>query len=292
MSKVKSHFEFSKGQRNGIFLLLFLILVFQCVYYFADFSSEEALVNNEELKIFKQELDSLKLVEIENRKPKIYPFNPNFITDYKGYTLGMTNEEIDRLLAFRKQDKWVNSAKDFQRVTKVSDSLLEIISPYFKFPDWVTNPKPKPKYTYSYTNKPKTFSEKQDLNVATAQQLKRVNGIGEKLSERIVKYRNSLPGGFISDVQLQEVYGLSPEVIVRVTNEFTVKTPKQIQKININTATIDELVTIQHIDYEIAHYIIEQRTLREGFKSLDELLKVKDFPVKKIEIIKLYLTLN
>ena len=292
MKNIKSHFEFSKGQRNGIFLLLFLILVFQCVYYFVDFSSEEIQINNEELKTFKQEVDSLKLVEIENRKPKIYPFNPNFITDYKGYTLGMTNEEIDRLLAFRKQDKWVNSAKDFQNVTKVSDSLLEIISPYFKFPDWVTNPKPKTKYTNSYTNKPKTFSEKQDLNTATAQQLKRVNGIGEKLSERIVKYRNSLSGGFISEVQLQDVYGLSPEVIERVANEFAVKTPKHIQKININTATIDELVTIQHIDYEIAHYIVEQRTLREGFKSLDELLKVKDFPAKKIEIIKLYLTLN
>ena len=29
-----------------------------------------------------------------------------------------------------------------------------------------------------------------------------------------------------------------------------------------------------------------------GIKSIDELTKVKDFPVKKIEIIKLYLHLN
>jgi hypothetical protein len=40
--------------------------------------------------------------------------------------------EIDRLLAFRKENKYVNSAKEFQNVTKVSDSLLND-GPYFKF---------------------------------------------------------------------------------------------------------------------------------------------------------------
>jgi DNA uptake protein ComE-like DNA-binding protein len=47
-----------------------------------------------------------------------------------------------------------------------------------------------------------------------------------------------------------------------------------------------------YLDYEIAYEIIEERTLREGFKSLDELTKVKGFPTNKIEIIKLYLTLD
>ncbi len=45
----------------------------------------------------------------------------------------MSNEEIDRLLTFRKQNQWVNSAKQFQQVTKVSDSLLNTISPYLSF---------------------------------------------------------------------------------------------------------------------------------------------------------------
>ena len=116
-------------------------------------------------------------------------------------------------------------------------------------------------------------------------------GVGEKLSERIIKYRSKFNGGFISDIQLSEVYGLSPEVIERIKNDFTVKTPRVIKTFNLNSATRDELVTIQYIDYEIAHHIIEERTLREGFKSLDDLLKVEDFPIKKIDIIKLYLYL-
>ncbi len=288
---MKSHFKFTNGQRNGIFLLLLLILIFQCVYFFVYFSSEDISINQNELEAFQNELDSLRLVELENRKPKTYPFNPNYITDYKGYTLGMSNLEIDRLLKFRAQDKWVNSTKQFQSVTKVSDSLLNVISPYFKFPDWVTSLNPKMTFV-DYNNEQISYESKIDLNNATISQLRRVNGIGEKLSERIIKFRNGFKGGFIADVQLRDVYGLTPEVIERITNQFTVKTPRQITKLDLNTVTIEKLVTIQHIDYEIAYEIIEQRTLREGFKSLDELTKVKDFPIDKIEIIKLYLMLD
>ena len=290
---MKSHFQFTNQQRNGILLLLAIIIVLQCVYAFVDFSDEEVPVNQKEIETFRRELDSLHLVEIENNKPKIYPFNPNYITDYKGYTLGMSNDEIDRLHKFRESNQWVNSAKQFQQVTKISDSLLAKISPYFKFPEWVTNPKPKTNsYNNTFSNNaPKTYSQKTDLNRATASRLQKVYGVGEKLSERIITYRENYKGGFIADVELSEIYGLSPEVIERIKNDFTVKTPRAIKKYNLNSATRDELVNIKYIDYEVANNIIEERTLRDGFKSLDELTKVEDFPIKKIDIIKLYLHL-
>lgn len=292
-----SRFTFSKSQRNGIFFLILIIILLQCIYFFGipffQKYSNEASVNKTELAKFQNEIDSLKSVELEARKPKIYPFNPNYITDFKGASLGMTNEEIDRLLAFRKQDKWINSIEQFQEVTKISDSLLNAISPYFKFPDWVTNPtKRESSVSYVFNKTPKTFKQKQDLNSATAEQLQKINGVGAVFSERIIKLRNKFVGGFIDTVQLQDVYGLTPEVIERINAEFAVKTPRTFQKIKLNKATADELVTIQHIDYNLAHRIIEQRQLREGYKSLDELKKVKDFPVNKIDIIKLYLLLD
>lgn len=290
--KLKSHFKFSAKQRNGIFLLLILIITLQCIYAFVDFTSDELPINSNELKQFQAEIDTLKAAEIEKRKPKRFPFNPNFITDYKGYTLGMSNEEIDRLLQFREQEQWINSAKQFQQVTHVSDSLLDVISPYFKFPEWITNPKPKQNYgSKLFSKTPISEADKLDLNKATAQQLQKVYGVGEKLSERILDYR-SKNKGFISIIELEEVYGLSPETIEEIKKAFNLKTPRAIKKIKLNTATRDQLVTIQYIDYEIAHNIIEQRILREGFNSFEELTKVKDFPIKKIEIIKLYLALN
>ncbi len=293
MTYFKTYFKFTKGQQTGVFILLFLIICLQCVYFFVDFSSETLVFNPNELDIYQKEIDSLRKVEIENTKPKVYPFNPNFISDFKGYTLGMSIKEIDRLHAYRKQDKWINSVKEFQRITKVSDSLLNIISPSFKFPEWVTNPKPKTTSTsYSNYNRELTYEQKTDLNTATVRQLQRVNGIGEKLSERIVKFRNKFVGGFIADIQLFDVYGLTPEVIQRITQQFTVKTPRLVKKFNLNNASVEGLVTIQHIDYDLAYEIVDQRTLREGFSSFDELTKVKGFPLDKIEIIKLYLELD
>ncbi|WP_223033834.1 ComEA family DNA-binding protein [Hanstruepera marina] len=288
---MKSHFAFTKKQRNGIFLLLICIILLQIAIFYSASSSKPDVQNSEQIIKWQLEIDSLKSIKIVESKPKIYPFNPNFITDYKGYTLGMSTEEIDRLHDFRARDKWVNSAQEFQQVTKVSDTLLEEISPYFKFPEWVANPKPKTYRATQYNNTPKTFEQKTDLNTATASQLQRVYGIGEKLSDNIINYRTKV-GGFAADIELQEVYGLKPDVIKNIGKAFTVKTPRTFQKINLNTATKDQLVTIKYIDYEIAHDIIEERTLRDGFKSLDELTKVKDFPVHKIDIIKLYLMLN
>ena len=188
---MKSHFQFSNQQRNGIFLLLIILVGLQCIYLFGSKSENEPICDDLNLQHYRKELDSLRLVEIENNEPKIYPFNPNYITDYKGYTLGMSNEEIDRLHKFRALGHWVNSPNEFQDITKVSDSLLAKISPYFKFPEWVTNPKSKTnsfKKSYPDFSQPKSFDQKIDLNKATAIQLQKIYGIGEKLSQRIIDY--------------------------------------------------------------------------------------------------------
>ncbi len=290
MTKRKSHFRYNKSQRNGIFFLLLLILVFQGIYFFTDFSSDNVTdLNSDEIALFQQQIDSLKLIEIEKRKPKIFPFNPSFITDYKGYRLGMTTQEIDRLLVHRANGKYINSAKQFQQVTKISDSLLAVLSPNFKFPDWINKKKyPKEKYKASTTQKVFT-GKKQDLNTATAIQLQLVNGIGEKLSERIIKFRGTLKG-FFSDDQLSEVYGLKPEVISRILERFTVLSkPIIINKINVNTATFKEVLHLPYIDYELTKKIFQYRDEVAEIQNLEELKTIEGFPLDKFDKIAVYL---
>ena len=130
MENFKSHFKFNKQERSGIFFLLLIIVLLQIAYWAVSYlpfnkTSESLMLNSKEQYL----IDSLKVQESNESEPKIFPFNPNYITDYKGYTLGMSTEEIDALHSFRKQGKFVNSAKEFQEVTHVSDSLLEKISP-------------------------------------------------------------------------------------------------------------------------------------------------------------------
>jgi DNA uptake protein ComE-like DNA-binding protein len=291
MEKIKSHFVFNKSQRNGILLLLFFISGYLVINYYVDFSKENLLdINSKEVIAIQKELDSLRTIEVESKKPKVFPFNPNFLTDFKGYTLGMSTEEIDRLLAFRKENKWINSVEDFKKVTKVSDSLLNKISPYFKFPDWVTNPKSKNKYVKKRF-KEKKFTQKIDLNLATQDQLEAVNGIGKAFSKRIIDYRNKL-GGFTNDIQLYQVYGLDFQVANSILKEFTVKTPKEIIKMNLNSISASDISTIPSISFDIAKKIWEFRILNEGIKSFSELENIEGLTKRKLQGIQLYLKLE
>lgn len=286
-SLVKTVLNYSKGQRVGILLFFLIVILAQAIYYCYDFRIPAETTSEQSQWLAKQSLiDSLKLDD-SNYKPKIYPFNPNFITDFKGYRLGMSVEEIDRLLAFRKQNKFVNSAAEFQSVTKISDSLLAVISPYFKFPDWVTNKKDNYK---SFAKEGFSKSEKVtilDINLATKEDLMKVYGIGDKISDRILEQKNKL-GAFVSMEQMDDVWGLSPEIVEKLKTSFAVKSAASVKKININNASVKELSQFPFFRYQLAKDIVVYRTMN-GDLSVADLSKIKGFPVDKIKIIALYL---
>lgn len=290
MKKLKSHFWYTKNQRNGILLLLFLILCGQLIYTYVDFSSNDShLEDNLDVLAFQNRIDSLKLIEKDKRRPKLYPFNPNYITDFKGYQLGMSIDEIERLIRFREQDKFVNSAKEFQTVTKISDSLLHTISPYFKFPDWVlAKQKRLAKKQVEGLQKEKRLISTSDINLATKKDFETIHGIGEKLSARIVNYRAKLQGFSLLD-QVDEIWGLPEEVVVLIKERFKIITVPKIRKIDINTATFKEVLEVPYIDYKLCKKIFEFRDEVAELQDISELKNIKDFPLDKYDRITLYL---
>ena len=290
LNTVKDYFKFSREQRTGIFLLLTSIIVLQMIYLLVDFSVKEKYFPDQQKWLSLQtEIDLLK----KNRKNDYstpYSFNPNFITDFKGYKLGMSVQEIDRLLAFRKENKFMNSSKEFQNVTKVSDSLLAVISPYFKFPDWVTNKKQlkndKNFSSSSFIAKEKTI--KIDINEATKEDLIKIYGIGEAISVRILKQRESL-GGFVSMEQMEDVWGLSPEVIKNLNAHFKVSKIPNLVKIDINNVSLKVLSQFFYFRYALAKEIVTYRSMNGNIRNVEDLTKIKDFPIEKANIIALYL---
>ena len=286
-SILQSILSYSKSQRIGIILLFLIIVICQGFYLFNDFKTFETTNKEEANWLANQSLiDSLKL-QNKNYKPTIYSFNPNFITDFKGYKLGMSVAEIDRLLAYRKQNKFVNSAAEFQVVTKVSDSLLRTISPYFKFPDWVKN---KKEYNSTYVKNEFSRVEKitiLDINEASKEDLMKIYGIGDKISDRILEQKGKL-GAFVSMEQMHDVWGLSPEVIEKLNQYFDVKSTSKIKRININNASVKELSQFPFFRYALAKEIVIYRSMNGDIKT-EDLSKIKGFPVDKIKIIALYL---
>ena len=286
-SIVKSFLTYSKSQRIGILLFFGIIILVQGIYFFYDFTAKET-IDKEQSKwlALQSTIDSLKLNN-KNYKPTIYPFNPNFITDFKGYKLGMSVEEIDRLLAYRAQNKFVNSAAEFQAVTKVSDSLLKAISPYFKFPDWVKNNKNNSQeFAKNDFSKPGKIIVL-DINQATKEDLMKVYGIGDKISDRILEQKDKY-GAFVSMEQMDDIWGLSPEVLEKLKSSFAVKSVTNCKKININNASVKELTQFPFFRYQLAKDIVVFRTMKGDIK-IEDLSKIKGFPLEKIKIIALYL---
>ncbi len=233
-------------------------------------------------------IDSLKVQSFteEDSRPNFFPFNPNYVSDYKGYSLGLSTAEIDKLHQFRAGGKFINSVEEFKEITGVSDTLLHKITPYFKFPDFQISDK----YTGTAPATKNLERSKKDLNSAGLEELKSIYGIGEILAQRIIRFRTSL-NGFLIDDQLFDVYGLQPEVAQRVLREYKVVNPPQIKKININKADAREISKLVYINYSLARKIITYRELHGSIVSFDELTKIQDFPSNKIARIQLYLSL-
>lgn len=288
LKQLKSQLAFNRSQRVGILLLLGMIIGLVYIQFFVSFSEEKTFdLSSSEIVALQKQMDSLRLSEVERRKPKIYPFNPNFMTDYKAYTLGISPAAYDRLHEFREKDQWINSTADFKRVTGVSDSVLGTISIYFKFPDWVANPRPKKKGFTSVSSE-LSFAEKKDLNEATPDELREVNGIGVVLSKRIVEQREQL-GGFSDDLQLYSIWGMKEEVVERLRLQFTVKNPKPMNRININACSASDLATIPGVSFETGKKIWEFVRIREGLRDLSELLKIEGISPRKLQLFELYL---
>jgi len=284
--KKKNKFPFRMYLHHwkGILFCSILLFALQSFYFWK--KQQKLKVEEEEASSWEALQQQWDAAVLENKEAKYhrYPFNPNFITEYKGYALGMSMQEIKRLHAFRAQNKYVNSAKEFQQVTQVSDSLLKEISPYFKFPDWVN----QPKKAFAYQKFEKKAIVKKDINLATKENFMAVYGIGDALSDRIMKFRDKL-GAIVSLNQLHDVWGLTDEVIENLENRFYVSEQNiAIKKIKINEISVKDLANFPYFNFYQAKEIIKLRS-QQGILKSGDLTKIKEISEEKLKIIELYL---
>ena len=88
--------------------------------------------------------------------------------------------------------------------------------------------------------------------------------------------------------QMNDIWGLSPDVIDNLNAHFKVLTSPSVKKIDINNASIKELSLFPYFKYPISKNIVTYRSMNGDLK-IEDLTKIKDFPVDKIKIIALYL---
>jgi DNA uptake protein ComE-like DNA-binding protein len=108
------------------------------------------------------------------------------------------------------------------------------------------------------------------------------------LSQRILNFKESL-GGFVSMDQMNDIWGLSPEVINELNSRFQITIHPNIKKIDINHVSLKEMAQFPYFRYTLAKAIVTHRSMHGEFKNIEDLTKIKDFPFEKASVINLYL---
>jgi competence ComEA-like helix-hairpin-helix protein len=92
--------------------------------------------------------------------------------------------------------------------------------------------------------------------------------------------------------QMNDVWGLSPEVIGALNSHFKVYALPAVHKIDINNASLKEISQFSYFRYALAKEIVTYRSMNGDIKNVEDLTKIKGFPVEKANIIALYLDFN
>ncbi len=163
----------------------------------------------------------------------------------------------------------------------------------------------------SITETIKTISFPIDLNSAAFDELIQIKGIGEATANNILKYRNE-HGIFSSVDELDDVDGIGQasidkwrdylyvdesvltvestilnRIIIDI-NEDIVSEVKNNGLININTATIEELMSLDGIG-EVTAEKIYNYAREKGFTSVDDIINIDGIGEKKLERLRSYI---
>jgi competence protein ComEA len=209
--------------------------------------------------------------------PELFYFDPNTIDAAGWKKLGIRDKTIQTILNYRNKGGRFRKPADLQRIYGLFPDEYARIAPFIRIAGnseaaaaatnstsvAVTIPVAKP-----FPNKYSII----DINSADTASLVPLPGIGSKLAIRILNFRDKL-GGFYSVSQVGETYGL-PDSAFQKIKPYLKADANAVKKININTATLDDLKAHPYIRWAIANPLIAYRNEHGPFTSISELKKV------------------
>jgi competence ComEA-like helix-hairpin-helix protein len=108
-----------------------------------------------------------------------------------------------------------------------------------------------------------------ELNSADTTELQKIKGIGSSFAKRIVKFRDMI-GGFVRKEQLLEVFGFDEEKLDVISSQIIIDI-SFVKKININSASVEDLRKHPYMNKKAAVAIYMHRVNNGDFKSVQEI---------------------
>ena len=224
---------------------------------------------------------------------KLVRFDPNTASEKELREVGIPAFIAGRIEKFRSKGGRFRRKEDLLKIYDFPQQLYARLEKYIVIPD--QSPvfdvgKNSSSKTYSNTGvrgETKTGMQAFDINQCDTTALIRLKGIGSKLAQRILKFRDGL-GGFCSTDQFHEIYGLDSLALAELKRYAKVSSP--VKKVNINTATAEELGKHPYLrNRKQVQVLVNYRTQYGPFRSLEEFRNVKVLDDPTIQKIGPYL---
>lgn len=200
---------------------------------------------------------------------ELFTFDPNTISLDDWQRLGLNEKTSKTILKYVSKGGKFYRKEDLQKIWGIPDGFYERVKDYIDIKEFVRN------YP-AYESKPFVKEERKlpviAINEADTSALIALPGIGSKLSARIISFREKL-GGFYSVEQVGETYGLPDSTFQKIKGRLMVD-ENNVRKLNINSATKDDLKVHPYIRWNLANAIVEYRNQHGAYKSVEELKNI------------------
>lgn len=296
---VTDYFTFSKKERIGILVILALVVIIfflpQAVStttskpkaetdssWIASVKKLEGKENNnnpatrqyDENNSSQYQYDRSAGSYYGKSRGELFYFDPNTISLQGWQKLGLRDKTISTIQNYLAKGGKFRKTEDLQRVYGLHKDEYERLAPYVRIEisNDATSYTTTEKNTTGYIPASKRKYEAIDINTGDTTAFIALPGIGSKLAARIINFRDKL-GGFYSINQVGETFGLPDSTFQRIKQYLKLENTS-IKKININTATIDELKAHPYIRYSLANPVVAYRNQHGFFEKVEDIKKV------------------
>lgn len=307
---IKDYFSFNRIERNGILVLLgiiiILILYLSLSDYFVttqkvDFSGFEKEVDefmaaqqahsltSSQSFGYDQEERKPPSVSLQAKRKKLFLFDPNNISEEEWRQLGLKDWQIKAIQKYKEKAGDFYTKEDFKKLRVINDEQYQLLEPYILLPGrgWVYKIQIKTSTT-KIPIKPENFNGLEDVSEYMENGIYKYTTGNEKEFEPAVEIREKVRAkGFKSAFVIKFRDG--KRIFQRQPTGSTLKNrswrlpysssydagSRYVKaKIEINSADIFELKKLDSIGPVRAKRIIQYRNLLGGFFKKEQLLEV------------------
>jgi competence protein ComEA len=229
--------------------------------------------NNEDFAKYKDSKTYNNYEEAEDYE--LFYFDPNTATTSEWQRLGIRDKTIETIQKYTSKGGHFYKPEDINKIFGLRDAEKERLLPFVRIAGNNTPPAnastPATQASNALPSKPVYTSRLIDINTTDTTALIRLPGIGSKLAQRILAFRDKL-GGFYSINQVAEVYGLPDSSFQKIKPQLQLlTTPKTY---NINTATIDELKQHPYFKWNLANALVQYRNQHGNYKAITDIKNI------------------